>query len=101
MTMNVIVTVSLSVRPEKVETLLGMVPAMQKETLTRPGVRSVRALHNPGEPTKLLFLDEFESLTASNAYFKWRQERGDLDRLGALLSEPPRVEVWPSSIAPA
>jgi len=34
---DVIVTVSMSVKPEQLETLLSMIPALQKETVGRPG----------------------------------------------------------------
>ena len=97
---NVTVTVSLSVQPGQLETLLSMLPHLLTETLGRPGVVSARALRNPDEPLKLVFLDEFISVEASDAYFAWRTERGDLDRLGAMLSGPPRIEVWPVSIDP-
>ena len=55
---------------------------------------------NPAVPTKLLFIDEFDSVEAGEACFQWRAERGDLEKLGALLAEPPRIEVWPVSVAP-
>ena len=97
-THTVTVTVSLSVKPDQIKTLHGRVPGMLQEALARPGVRASRALHNPAEPTKLLFIDEFDSVEASDAYFKWRAERGDLDKLGALLTEPPHVAVWPQVI---
>ena len=93
------VTVAMSVKPDQVETLQGKIPGMLEEALARPGVRASRALYNPAEPTKLLFIDEFDSVEASDAYFKWRAERGDLDQLGTLLTAPPLVEVWPLHIS--
>jgi len=98
MSNDVTVTISMSVKPDKLETLLSITPDLLKETLGRPGVISVRALRNPDEPLKLMFLDAFASVEASNAYFEWRRDRGDLGRLVSMLSEPPRIEVWPVSI---
>jgi len=97
---DVTVTISMSVKPDQLETLLSMIPDLLKETLSRPGVISVRALRNPDESLRLMFLDVFASIEASNAYFGWRRDRGDLDRLVSMLSEPPRIEVWPVSIGP-
>jgi len=37
MATHVIVTVSMSVKPEQLETLLSMIPDLQKETRGRPG----------------------------------------------------------------
>ena len=98
MSNSVTITVTMTVRPDAVETMLGMIPGLLTGMLTRPGVLGGRALQNPAEPTKLLFIDEFETVEASEAYFKWRAERGDLDRLGALLTAPPQVQSWPDSI---
>jgi len=42
-----------------------MIPDLQKETLVRLGVHSVHALYNSSEPTKFMFLDEFDSVAAS------------------------------------
>jgi quinol monooxygenase YgiN len=97
---DVTVTISMSVKPDKLETLLSMIPDLLKETIARPGVLSARALRNPDESLKLMFLDVFASVEASNAYFGWRRDRGDLDRLVSMLSEPPRIDVWPVSIDP-
>jgi len=97
---DVTVTVSMSVKPDKLETMLSMIPDGLKETLGRPGVTSVRALRTPDEPLRLMFLNVFASVEASNAYVGWRRESGDFDQLVSMLSEPPRVEVWPVSIDP-
>ncbi|MCY0852629.1 hypothetical protein [Cupriavidus sp. D39] len=45
----------------------------------------------------MLFIDIFETVAAVDAYFRWREERGDLEMLSELLSSPPRIEVWPLS----
>ena len=100
MAQNITVTVSLSIKLGMVDTFLTMLPDLQTETMTRPGVVSVRALYNPERPTKLVFLDVFESVAASEGYFRWRGERGDLDKLEAMLTEPPKIETWPVSMAP-
>jgi quinol monooxygenase YgiN len=100
MAKGVKVTIFLSVKSDQVTPLLTMIPGLQSETLSRPGVLSTEALRNPATPTKLLFVDEFDSVEASEAYLQWRAQRGDLEKLGALLAEPPRIEVWPVKLAP-
>jgi len=100
MAKGVKVTVFLSVKSDQVSPLLAMIPGLQSETLSRPGVRSTEALQNPATPTKLLFIDEFDSVEAGEAYLQWRAQRGDLEKLGALLAEAPGIEVWPVSSAP-
>jgi len=100
MAKGVKVTVFLSVKSDQVSPLLAMIPGLQNETLSRPGVRSTETLQNPATPTKLLFIDEFDSVEAAEAYLQWRPQRGDPEELGALLAEAPRIEVWSVSLAP-
>ena len=74
-----------------------MILGLQGETLSRPGARSTEALHS-GSSHKAVV--EFDSVEAGEACVQWRAERGDLEKLGALLAEPPRIKVWPVSLAP-
>lgn len=36
-----------------------------------------------------------DTIEASVRYFEWWDGTGDLGRLAKLLSEPPRIEMWP------
>lgn len=102
MTSGVTVTVEINLKPEEADAFCDtMLPQLQKQTQAFAGVRSVRAVRQAAEPTRVLFIDVFDTVEASDAYFKWRGETGDLDLLGSLVSEPPRISVWPTAIDPA
>lgn len=102
MTSGVTVTVEINLKPEKADDFCAtMLPALQEQTRAFAGVRSARAVRQAAEPTRVLFIDVFETVEASDAYFKWRAETGDLDMLGELVSEPPRISVWPTAIEAA
>ena len=92
------VTVTMHVKPGSLATMIEAIPELLAGMLLRPGAIATRALQNPTDPTKLLFIDEFESLEAATAYFGWRADRGDVDRMGRLLTAPPQVDIWPVSI---
>src|ERR1700751_1327462 len=100
MAKGVKVTEFLSVRSDQIAAPLAMIPGLQSETLSRTGARSTEVLQNPAAPTKVLFIDEFDSVEASEEHFRWGAQGGDLEKLGALLAESPRIEVWPVSLAP-
>lgn len=90
------VTVTIDLKPEQADGFFNeLLPQLQKQTIAFAGVRSAQALRQVAEPTKVMFIDEFESTEAADAYFAWRAENGDLEKLNELLAAPPRIEVWP------
>ncbi len=98
MSNGVTVTVSIELKPKHVDSFFNeMLPQLQKRTIVFPGVRAARAVRQEAQPNKVLFIDIFETVVAVDAYFRWREERGDLEMLSELLSSPPRIEVWPLS----
>ena len=44
-------------------------------------------------PGEVLFLEHWTSEQASQAYGRWRTERGDMDRLGAFFSAAPKSTI--------
>lgn len=45
---------------------------------------------NPGE---IIFLEHWRSHAASEAYTKWRTDRGDMARLGAFFAAAPKTMI--------
>src|SRR5471032_2340757 len=72
----------------------GGLSALMRETSSSPGVRSVRAFRNAETVNAILFVEEWESEAAFKAYIAWRTERGDMERLGQMLSKPPEIATW-------
>lgn len=48
-------------------------------------------------PGEVLFLEHWRSEQDSQAYSRWRTERGDMDRLGAFFTAPPATRVLTAS----
>jgi quinol monooxygenase YgiN len=88
------VTLQMNVKDGLAADFVGGLPAMMRETLSSPGVRSVRAFHNDKDTNAILFVEEWESDAAFKAYIAWRTERGDMTRLGQMLSKPPEITTW-------
>ena len=95
---GITVTVKCDLKAESADSFFNeMLPELQKQTRAFKGVRSVRAVRQSDDPTKMMFIDIFDTVDDVHAYFKWRGERGDLDLLGTLVSQPPQIEIWPIS----
>lgn len=94
--MSVVVTVALTFKPGLIEGFWrDVLPGLQAETRSFPGVRSVTALRQANASPAALFIDVFETAAASDAYFAWRRSTGALSHLETLLEEPPRLDLWP------
>ncbi len=99
---GITVTVAVNLKPEFADSFFDeWLPELQKETALFEGVRSVRALRQLAEPTKVMFVDIFDSLESAQKYFAWRESSGALKQLGELLVGPPQVEFWPISREPS
>ncbi len=98
---KVAVTATMLIHQEKIDAALNLVRRFQTETANYPGLVVVRALHDPREPTRLMFYTEFESREAAEGYVSWRRARGDFEQLSAMLVEPLQTQSWPTVIEPA
>jgi quinol monooxygenase YgiN len=97
--MSVVVTVALTFKPGLIEAFWrDILPGLQAETQVFPGVHSTRALRKLDASNEALFIDVFESVAASDAYFAWRRSTGVLEQLETLLEVPPKLDLWPLRI---
>ncbi len=93
------VTVELDLKPDEADKFCDVVlPELQKQTRAFDGVASARAVRQTEHPSKVLFIDEFASKDAADAYFAWRASTGDLDYLATLVTQPPIIQYWPRRV---
>ncbi|CAN7737421.1 alpha/beta fold hydrolase [Caballeronia sp. LjRoot31] len=93
------VTLLMNVKDDFAADFIGGLPALVRETSSSPGVRSVRAFRNAESVNAILFVEEWESEVAFKTYIAWRTERGDMARLGQMLSKPPEISTWSTTAA--
>lgn len=102
MSQEVTVTVAIELKPEHADSFFDdWLPELQKQTVAFQGVRSVRAVRQASQPTKVLFIDIFESAESAQNYFQWRESNGDLKKLAEILASPPVIDFWPISREPS
>ena len=89
--MSVDVIVELQVPPENREELLSVLAAILPDTRAYQGCQSVVVTGNEDDIHSIVLLEKWDNRSDHEKYMDWRIERGDIDKLVALLSAPPAV----------
>jgi quinol monooxygenase YgiN len=95
---GVTITFEMGLKPEAVALFLQAAPGMMTETAAFPGCQAVRIVQHKDDPTRLLFVERWDSEEAYGKYIAWRMERGDFESLGPMLTST-ETNVWPTLIA--
>jgi quinol monooxygenase YgiN len=84
-----VVHLTLSIAPERQAAFERLMETEAPLTRGYEGCElfEIYAGERPGE---VIFLEHWRSEAASQAYTQWRVERGDMARLGAFFTAPPR-----------
>lgn len=94
---GVIITIDMVIKPELAEVVCAGIPAMFDATVTFKGFRSIRVVRHQHAPNHLLIVEHWDTEDDYQAYHRWRNRDGELDRAEeALLSL--RTDVWPGLI---
>ena len=94
---GVIVTFEMQLRPEILEPYLKNADKMLVDTAKFPGYRKIRIVQNKDDPTRLLFIEHWDSEEDYRKYIAWRKERGDLDRLSQTTVST-ETRIWPNLV---
>ncbi len=89
--MSVNVVLDLQVKPENRDELINTLEAILPDTRAYQGCQNIKVTSNQDEPNNIVILEKWDNRSDHESYMNWRAERGDLEKLGALLSEPPAV----------
>lgn len=90
--MSVVVMLTLKARDESYDQLKQTMAAILPDTARRDGAELIRCGGDDGAKTVTVY-EEWDRIESQQAYMAWRTERGDIDKLVALLREPPQVAV--------
>lgn len=88
--MSVNVILDLQVSSESREELLSILEAILPDTRAYKGCEGIIVTHNDDDPQNIVLLEKWNSRADHESYTAWRGERGDLEKLGALLTAPPQ-----------
>jgi len=87
--MTIDVTLELVVSEENREALLNTLEAILPDTRSYKGCQSIVVTCNDDDPLNILLLEKWDTRADHESYVAWRAERGDLEKMGALLAARP------------
>tara|TARA_R110002074_G_scaffold145034_1_gene293302 strand:+ start:174045 stop:174338 length:294 start_codon:yes stop_codon:yes gene_type:complete len=90
--MSVDVILDLQVSLENREELLSVFAAILPDTRAYQGCQSVVVTSNDDDLNNIVLLEKWDNRSDHESYMGWRTERGDIDKLVALLSAPPAIK---------
>jgi quinol monooxygenase YgiN len=73
-----------------VEAFRGLLP----DTRNKQGCEAVEVTTNLDDADNLVLVERWATRRDYEAYLAWRQQRGDLDTLGAMLAGPPSIRYF-------
>jgi quinol monooxygenase YgiN len=94
---GITVTLKMHIAEDVEGRFINSLPDLICATSSAPGARSVCALRQSDNANTILFVEEWESEQAFNAYIAWRTKRGDMEQLKHVLSKPPEISIWRSA----
>lgn len=88
------VIAQLDVLPSKLEAFLEYIVPNLVVSRSANGNARFDVLIDEERPQSVVFIEEWESPEAQQAYLAWRVERGDLTQLLSYLSGPPNFTTY-------
>ncbi|MEH6503551.1 MAG: antibiotic biosynthesis monooxygenase [Cycloclasticus sp.] len=88
--MSTAVILELNVSLDNRDELMATLEAILPDTRAYQGCQSILVTCNEANPCHIFLLEKWDSRADHERYVAWRAERGDLDKLGALLAAPPQ-----------
>lgn len=91
--MSVMVVLTLKAKDDMYETLVGTMKAILPDTAAFEGAELISCAGD-AETNTITIWEKWDKLDSQKAYMGWRTDRGDIDKLVAMLSEPPHVATF-------
>jgi quinol monooxygenase YgiN len=96
---GVSITFALKLKPEAVGPFT-QAADMFDAAAARPGFLGIRMVQHKDDPTRILFIERWESEDAYGGYVDWQAERGGMAQIAAI-TESTEMNVWPKLVVEA
>lgn len=94
----IIVTLIITLHPERAEEIFAAFPAMGDDTRKFKGFRSLKIHRHADAPGKAIFVEEWDSVEDYDAYRIWRSTEETSNAIRNHFAEPPVFNIWPIRI---
>ena len=92
--MSVTVLLEMQSKPEKIDELKAVFKNILPDTRSYDGCQGVDMVGNQDNPCNLVLIEKWASRQHHEKYSAWRTETGVLEKLGAMLSQPPSIRYY-------
>ena len=89
--MSVVVQLTVKAKEDKYQELYDTWVAILPDTAKAAGAQHISCAADP-EDKSFRVWEIWDKIEDQKAYMKWRMDRGDIEKLGAMMREPPKVE---------
>ena len=89
--MSVIVQLTVTAKPESYQQLYDTWVAILPDTAKANGAQHISCAADPAN-NQFRVWEIWDKIEDQQAYMQWRVDRGDIEKLGTMLAEPPKVE---------
>lgn len=99
---GVSITFSMTLKPEAVKPFVDAArdPQFFAGIAAFDGLFSIRMVQHRDDPTRILFIQRWASESAYQAYYDWRDERGEIEGM-RQISTRLEIDFWPNLVANA
>ena len=92
--MSVVVLLEPQIAPGKTEDMIALLAQILPDTRAHDGCEGVVMHRDQDAPDRVLLIERWASRPDYEAYLRWRTDRGDIERLGALSSGAPSIRYF-------
>jgi quinol monooxygenase YgiN len=89
--MSVMVVLTLKAKDDQYDMLVQTMKAILPDTAAYAGAELISCAADASDKSVTIW-EKWDQIESQQAYMGWRTERGDIEKLGGLLREPPKVE---------
>ena len=97
--MSVTVTLELTLKPEAVDAFCVQIGEALEDTRKFAGFVDICIRRHADDPARIIFIEDWETLAAYEAYVAFRTETGMMDAMAEVLTQPPRLNIWDQKVA--
>jgi quinol monooxygenase YgiN len=91
---SVRVILEFNLKPEMAELVKGGMKDSLVDTRGFEGCEEVSIIENQDNPNQVLLLERWDTREHYEAYLKWRTDRGDMDGISGVSTEPLKITYW-------
>ena len=92
--MSVMVLLDTQIKSEEISNMKSFLDETLPDTRAYDGCQSLDVYFNTEDTGNMVMVEFWDSRAHYEKYFNWRTETGVLDKVGAMLAEPPIIRYF-------